>query len=414
MDRPIDPSFVKDRRRRRVLMTVGAAGLVLLALFGVRALVGPSVVRSRVRLAQVELGPVDATISATGLVVPEVEQVIASPVDARVLRVRHRAGDPVTPSEPLMDLDLSEARLAVDRLAQDVAIKANDQARRKLALERSLIDVDAQAEIKRLQLAQLEAQLSRDRQLHKEGLLSDELFHKSELAVGQAQVELKQLAAERVNAQASTRAEIEGLVLEMAKLRREEAEARRTLDLGAIRSDRKGVLTWTLTQEGTAIRKGEVVAKVADFGSFRVDAQVPDTLVPRLSVGQPALVRLGDTTLEGTLSAIDPAVSNGAVTVAVTLNERAHPLLRPNLRVDLQLVTERKARTLRVRRGPFATGEGTQPVFVVRGDRAVRTAVRFGVSSADYFEVVNGLSEGDEAIVSDMRDYLAAKELRLK
>ena len=67
-----------------------------------------------------------------------------------------------------------------------------------------------------------------------------------------------------------------------------------------------------------------------------------------------------------------------------------------------------------MRRGPFATGEGTQPVFVVRGDRAVRTPVRFGVSSADYFEVVNGLVGGDEAIVSDMRDYLAAKELRLK
>ena len=343
------------------------------------------------RLAQVEVGSVDATISATGLVVPEVEQVVASPVDARVLRVRHRAGDRVTSSEPLMDLDLSEARLAVDRLSQDLAIKVNDQSRRRLALDRSLIDMDAQAEIKRLQLGQLDAQLSRDRQLHKEGLLSDELLHKSELAVGQAQVELKQIAAERTNAQAASRAEIEGLVLEMAKLRREESEARRTLDLAAIRSDRDGVLTWALTQEGTAIRKGEVVARVADFQSFRVDAQVSDALAPRLSVGQPALVKSGETTLDGTVSAINPAVVNGVVTVAVTLIERAHPMLRPNLRVDVQLVTDRKARTLRVRRGPFATGEGTQPVFVVRGDRAVRTPVRFGVSSADYFEVVNGL-----------------------
>ena len=67
-----------------------------------------------------------------------------------------------------------------------------------------------------------------------------------------------------------------------------------------------------------------------------------------------------------------------------------------------------------MKRGPFATGEGTQPVFVVRGDRAVRTPVRFGASSADYFEIAGGLVAGDEAIVSDMRDYLSAKELRLK
>ena len=45
-----------------------------------------------IRTAIVERGPVDATISATGLVVPEVEQVITSPVEARVLRVLERAG----------------------------------------------------------------------------------------------------------------------------------------------------------------------------------------------------------------------------------------------------------------------------------------------------------------------------------
>ena len=132
----------------------------------------------------------DATISATGLVVPEVEQVIASPVDARVLRVRQRAGANVKSGDPLLDLDLNETRLSVDRLTQDLAIKQNDQARRKIGLERSLIDLDSSAEIKRLQLGQLKAQFSRDQQLQQEGLLSKELFHKSELAVAQAEVEL--------------------------------------------------------------------------------------------------------------------------------------------------------------------------------------------------------------------------------
>jgi HlyD family secretion protein len=414
MDRPIDPASIRARRRRRVRSALACAGLLIVAALTVRAIAGPSVERSRVRLATVEVGPVDATISATGLVVPEVEQVIASPVDARVLRIRQRAGATVKSGDPIVDLDLNETRLAVDRLSQDLAIKANDQARRKIALERSLIDLDARAEIKQLQLGQLKAQLSRDAQLHQEGLLSNELLHKSELAAAQAAVELRQLTAERDNAQAATRAEIDGLALEMAKLRREEGEARRLLDLAAIRADRDGVITWALTQDGSAIRKGEVVARLADFGSFRVDAQVSDVQAPRLAAGRPAIVRLGDTVLEGTLAAINPAVVNGTITVTVVLRDRAHPLLRPNLRVDVQLVTDRKARTLRVRRGPFATGEGTQQVFVVRGARAVRTPVRFGVSSADYFEILSGLAEGDEAIVSDMRDYLSAKELRLK
>jgi HlyD family secretion protein len=414
MDRPLDPASIRSRQHRRLAWLVACVAALALAAVAFRGIAGPSIDRSRVRLATVEVGPVDASISATGLVVPEVEQVIASPVDARVLRIRERAGATAKAGEPLVDLDLSETRLAVDRLTQDLAIKTNDQARRRIALERSLIDLDGRAEIKRLQLAQLRAQLSRDQQLHQEGLLSNELLHKSELAAAQAEVELRQLTAERENAHAATRAELEGLALEMTKLRREEGEARRLLDLAAIRADRDGVLTWVITQDGAAIRKGEVVARLADFGSFRVDAQVSDVQAPRLAVGQPASVKLADTVLEGTLSAVNPAVVNGTITVTVALTERAHPLLRPNLRVDVQVVTDRRPRTLRVRRGPFATGEGTQPVFVVRGARAVRTPVRFGVASANYFEVLNGLSEGDQAIVSDMRDYLSAKELRLK
>jgi HlyD family secretion protein len=414
MDRPIDPDVLRARRWRRVVW----AG-VALALFAASTLVlprvlGPSIRRDRVRTAAVERGPVDATLSATGLVAPEVEQVIASPVDARVVAIRRRVGATVKAGEPLVDLDVSEARLAVDKLGQDLAIKANDQVRRRIALERSLIDLDGRLEIKRLQLEQFRAQLGRDRQLQAEGLLSVELFRKSELAEAQAAVELRQLQAERANAQVSTEAELKGLALETAKLRSDEAEARRLLDRAGIRADREGVVTWALTQEGVAIRKGDVVARLADLGAYRVDASISDVHGPRLSAGQPAIVRVGEAAIEGSVASISPAVVNGVITVVIALADRANALLRPNLRVDVQIVTERRGSTLRLRRGPFATGEGTQPVFVVRGDRAVRTPVAFGAASADYFEITSGLAEGDEAIVSDMRDYVSLREIRLR
>lgn len=414
MDRPLDPELTRARWRRRAWR--GALALTALAgaAYVLPGALGPSVRRDRVRVATVERGPVDATLSATGLVVPEVEQVIAAPVDARVVGIRKRAGDTVRVGEPLVDLDVSEARLSLDRLSQDLAIRANDQARRRIALERSLIDVDGRIEIKRLQLEQLRAQLDRDRQLKQEGLLSVELFRKSEFAEAQAAVELRQAQAERANAQVATDAELKGLALEIEKLRREEADARRLLELAGIRADRHGVVTWALSQEGVAIRKGDVVARVADLGAYRVDASVSDVHGPRLAVGQPAIVKVGEASIEGTVGAINPAVVNGIITVVVSLRDRAHALLRPNLRVDVQIVTARRADTLRLRRGPFATGEGTQPVFVVRGDRAVRTSVRFGAASADFFEVTAGLAEGEEAIVSDMRDYVSLREIRLR
>jgi len=415
MDRALDPAFVSHRRRRR---TMGAAAGVCLAgvvlLWG-PGLVRPSVSRDRIRTARVDQGPIEAVITAAGTVVPEVEQVIASPVDARVLRILKRAGDAVAPGEPILELDLSASRVALAKLDQDLALKRNQQERTRLELQGKLADLQARWDVKKLQLESLRSQLRRHRDLHAQGLLSQETLQQSELAEAQAAVELRQLEAEKAGAHETTRAQLEGVALEAAQLVRERDEARRQLLLATTRADRSGVITWTVTEEGAAVRNGDVVARLADLGSFRVEATVSDVHAQRLAVGLPVGVRIAlGQALEGTVAAVRPTIANGSVSFAVALREKSSPLLRSNLRVDALVVVGRKPRVLRVKRGPFANGEGLQNVFVVRGATAVRTPVRLGLSSYDDFEVVSGLQEGDEAVISDMRAYEHVREVGIR
>jgi HlyD family secretion protein len=414
VDRDLDPSVIRRQRLRQLalggtVLSIGVVGYLALA-----GLVSPSVERAGIRTAVVDAGPVDNSIAASGVVVPEIEQVITSPVEARVLRIFERPGARLREGQPIVQLDVSQARLDVEKLTQDLSIKANAQAQKRLSLQKSLIDLDSKTEVKKLQLASLESQLRRDRQLFKEGLLSEELLRKSELATAQAAIEQKQIAAERANAQDATRTELAGLDMEIGKLRKEEAEASRQLDLASPKAGRPGILTWVVTEEGASVQKGAVLARVADFTSFRVDASVSDVHAGRLSVGQAALVRINNDALEGTIRSINPTIANGVLTVAIGLAQASSPLLRQNLRVDVSIVTARKPRTLRIRRGPFSTGEGTQDVFVIRGERAVKTPVTFGLTGFDYYEVTNGLMAGDEVIISDMREYQRLSDLRIR
>jgi HlyD family secretion protein len=175
------------------------------------------------------------------------------------------------------------------------------------------------------------------------------------------------------------------------------------------------VLTWIVTEEGAEVHKGEVIARVADLGSFRVEATTSDVHAQRLAAGLPVLVKVNDRQqLRGRISQVHPAIKQGVLTFSVALDEKASPWLRANLRVDVLVVTGQKDRTLRLVRGPFSDGEGTREVFVVRGDRAVRTSARFGLSSADHFEVLAGLAPGDEVIISDMNDRLDLRELAIR
>lgn len=414
MDREIDTRTRYRALLKRLLVpaaVIASAGLLLSWGTG---LLRPSVKRSSIRTAVVDQGPVDASLSATGTVVPQTEQVLSSPVDARLMRVIRKAGTAVGAGDPIVELDVSASVLAVESLGQDLALKGNQQARSKLALENTLSELNAQFEIKTLQLESARLEHERNRQLFEKGLTSSEDLRRSEVAERQAGIELQRIEASRGNALESTKTELAGLALELAKVEKAHQEARRVLGLASPTADRKGVVTWTLTEEGAAVRKGDIVARVADLSAFRVDASVSDAYASRLSTGQPVQVRVDDRVLDGRVTDVLPTVQNGVITVRVALSDPSHAALRPNLRVEVFIVTDHRDRALRVRKGSSTSGEGVQQIFVMNDDRAVRTRVRFGIASFDFVEVAEGLSAGDEVIVSDMADYRHLSSVRIR
>jgi HlyD family secretion protein len=173
------------------------------------------------------------------------------------------------------------------------------------------------------------------------------------------------------------------------------------------------VLTWVLSQEGALVHRGDVIARIADLSSFRVDGSVSDVHAGQLRPGMPAVVRINDESLDGTISEVFPTIENGVIRFTVALAKASHASLRPSLRADVLVITERKPRALRLKRGPFADSVARQ-VFVVRGDRAIRVPVTLGLAGIDDVEVTSGLGEGDEVIISDMRDYAHLSEVKIK
>lgn len=420
MDREIDVSF---RRKQFVRRT--ALGIALIAIAAAIFLWGPrllqaSIARTQIRTARVDTGPMEAQITATGKVVPEFEQVLSSPVNARVVKILKREGAILTKGEPILELDLNESRLAIEKVTQQIELKQNQQAKAKLDLENTLITLQSQIQIKGLELKSAQASTGRNRELFKQGLLSEERLREVELAEEKTRTELKQLEDSRRNAQASTQTQLEGLALEMKTLNQERVEAQRQLELATTKSDRNGVLTWVFNEEGATVQKGAVLARIADLNSFRVEATVSDVHSNRLSAGLPVKVKINDDLLPGAITSINPTVTNGALTLLVGLTDKSSALLKSNLRVDVLISTDRKDRALRIKKGPFASGtnsaasESTREVFVIRGDVAVKTPVRLGISSFEHYEVIQGLLEGDEVIISDMTNYQQLKEVKLK
>jgi HlyD family secretion protein len=415
MDREIDLKIRHFRVFKRAAL-IGSLVLIVSAgfIWG-PALLRPSIHRNKIRTARVDRGPVEAGISASGTVVPEFEAVLSSPIDARVIRVLKQTGAAVSVGDPIIELDMSGSQLELERINQNLELKQNQQAKARLEFEHTLSDLQSRMEIKRLELQSYGARLNQYRTLYKDGLIAADDVRRAELEEAKARTELRQLEASRQNAEQTTDSQIKGLAMEMAILHKEKSAAASELNLATTKSDRKGVLTWVVTEEGSTVRKGEVIARLADLRSFRIDATISDVHAGDIRIGMPVEVKANDETkLDGSITNILPAIKDGILTMQIGLEDKASKILRPNLRVDVQIITERRDNILRIQKGPALTGQGSNDVFVIRGTAAIKTPVRLGLSSFDAFEVLSGLMEGDEVIISDVSDYLHLKEFEIK
>lgn len=414
MDTPIDSA---TRRRRRLRRLAPAVGILIVAVAGLVLVTGwlrPSVKRDRIRTALVQKGEMSATLDASGLVVPELEQTLTAPMATRVLRVLRTNGAEVGPGEPIVVLDDTDAQREVNRIAEQISLKENSRRKTRVELDRSRNDLTARRDIKALELDSFSVTLERNRKMLERGLIAEEDVRLAQTDVDRTAIELRNLENQLLNSEQDLAARLEGLELEISILESDLEQARKRLERTRVTADRAGIVTWVVTTAGAAVADGEPVARVADLSAYRVEATLSDVLARRLTVGLPAFVRSGETRLAGRVTKIRPTVENGIVTFEVALDENDHAVLRPNLRVDVHAVTEQRTNTLCVKRGPILNVRGHDCLFVIRDGKAIRTPVTIGLSNFEEYEITEGLSEGDEVIISDMSDYFKAKEVQIR
>lgn len=415
MDRPIDPAFRRRQRGKRIAYSAtGLAALVWLSVW-LPSWIRPALDPNRIRTAQVQWGAVEETIAASGTVVPQFEQIIFSPVNTRLERVLQKPGAVLQQGQVIVELDLNAARLDVEKRAEELALKQNRRTQLELDKRKKLSELETRWRLKNLEFQRFKTRTAQLRELQGIGAVSGEDLSQAHLQEQRAEIELQQLQEDRRNLTESTAAQLEALQLEMNILEREGAEARRRLERADIRADRAGVLTAIAPEVGASIGQGQEIARIADLSSFRVDVTVSDLHARRLQEGLWVRLRINEEEYAtGHIARILPTVAGGTIQLEVELEDSAHALLRPNQRVDAYIVTARKDRALRLKRGPAINGRsGLHEVFVVRGHTAVKTEVRIGLANFEYYEVEEGVLEGDEVIISDVKDYLHLDEVQI-
>jgi HlyD family secretion protein len=414
MDREL-PHELRIRKRRRLVLLISVPALLLvIAIMWFRAYVNPSIRRFAISTAVVEKGDMENTLNASGIVLPEFEETITSPIEAGIRKVLADMGSKVQAGKPIIILDKAAAEAGYKKLKFQLETRRSNMERLSIDGDRNLYRLRSNNDIKQLQINSLQASAQKIKRLFDSGIYPEEDVRQAELNLQVALLEKKQLENDLTGLQQSMKAEMKESMLAEQIQQGDLDELTRKLRLADIVAGRAGVVTWINKNIGTTVKEGEPLARIADLSSFKVTGSISDNYIDQLYNGMKVIVRVNETKMSGKIVNIYPAIQNGIVKFDIALAEKNNSLLRPEMKVDVFPVTAIHNGVLRIANGPAFRGANTEEVFVVDGSKAVRRTVHTGLTNFDHVEILDNVKPGDVIITSDMSSYKRVAEIEIK
>lgn len=416
MDVKRDPAILKAKKRRQAVL----AGVGVVILIGISAWVmqlepaAPTVDANAAWTGKVIRGPLVREVKGSGTLVPEDIRWITATTAGRVERIVLQAGSLVKPDSVILELsnpDLKQ-QVTVAELRWRSAEAALLNRRAQLSTER--LQLETAVANAKSDLEQRQLQYAADLELDKIGLIGALQLKQSQAAVDRAKNTLALEEKRLTNSKESERSQIAPQETDVEQLRAAYDLVRGNLADLRVKAGMNGVLQVVPVELGQQVGGGAQLARVADPSRLKAQIRVSETQTRDVRLGQTAVVDTRNGTVKGVVARIDPAALNGTVGVDVTLLGELPQGARPDLSVDGTIELERLDNVLKVQRPSFSQDNATVQLYRVgaNGD-AIRVRVQLGRASVAEIEVVEGLNEGDEVVLSDMAAYDAFDRVRI-
>jgi HlyD family secretion protein len=420
MDIQRPESVMRRKKLRRIMFGVAVVviiGVVSVAL-GRLEPAAPTVERATVWVDTVKRGSIDRDVRGLGTLVPvdEARRMIPAATQGRVERIVIRPGAEVTSDTVILELtdpqvlqSLSDAEQQLRGAEADLASLQARLMTDRLTQRSVATTVAADYEV-----AKLEKEVNES--LAKDGLVSN-------LTLKQSSVRAEALAMrnrteqERLKvAEDNFKAQLRAQQARIDQLRSAYNLRRSQVDQLRVRAGMTGVLEQITVSVGQQVSPGTNLARVADPTRLKAELRIAETQARDLAIGQYAEVDTRNGIIKGTVARIDPAAQQGTVTVDVALEGELPRGARPDLSVDGTIRLERLENILYVGRPAFGQEKSTVTLFKFdpATGEATRGPVQLGRSSVNTIEVLGGLAEGDQVVLSDMSAWDEFDRIRLR
>lgn len=374
-------AVVRPRRRRRIVLWVLLVlAIILSGILYAKGVFTPPVKVQIATVTQIYPSQTLTVLNASGYVVPQRKSALASKVTGRLIWLGVEEGNRVKKDQIIARLE-----------SQDVTA-AKEQAEANVNAARYNI------ELARAELREASLHLERNKALLTKGYVARSVY---DSALARYEKAVASVEASEANLKASLAA------LEVANINLEYTLIRAPFD-GVVLTKNADVGD-IVTPIGAAANAKSAVITIADMNSLQVEADVSESNLNKIKIGQPCEIQLDalpGELFQGIIHMIVPTADRTKATVMVKVRfvDRDVRVL-PEMSAKVAFLSrpakpeEQKPRVA-ISQSALVNKRGKDAVFLVKENRVIETPVTPGVKIGDMVEVLDGIKVGDQIVLN--------------
>jgi len=167
---------------------------------------------------------------------------------------------------------------------------------------------------------------------------------------------------------------------------------------------------------GQSLAQGMNIGQINDLSAYKVQAQVDEHYIDRVTTGLTASFERQDNMFEMMLRKVYPEVRNGQFKADFRFTDNVPENIRSGQTYYLNLQLGQPTDAAIIPRGSFFQKTGGRWIYVVdeSGEKAYRREIRIGRQNPQYYEVLEGLNPGEKVITSSYDNFGENEVLILK
>ena len=358
-------------------------------------------------VASVEQGEFNDYVRLTGSVQP-MTTVQLSPLESGVVeRIVAEEGTQVKRGDVILEMSNNSLSMQILQSEADLAEKQNilrntmiSMEQERLALRQEKLQLD-------LEVSRLKRTFEQNENLYNDKLLAREEYLRSkedyELAVGR-----RNLVLERQRQDSLYRtSQVEQMEESLRSMQRNMELIRQRVDNLKVKAPIDGEVGMLDAVLGQSLQQGANIGQVNDLTTYKVQAQIDEHYIDRITTGLVASFERQDTRYEMQLRKVYPEVRNGQFKADFRFVGDAPENIRSGQTYYLNLQLGEAAEAILIPRGSFYQATGGKWIYVLdaTGEKAYRRDIRIGRQNPQYYEVVEGLQPGEKVIVSSYDNF---------